>query len=113
MHFPNPKDITPEEFELTTKRWFESFSESLDALDARDREVITGSDGEFEIDVSVRFTAFGGAKFLVLCECKKHKNPIKRDVVQVLNDRKRSIGAADSPGRSGRAGKGDYRVARR
>ena len=93
MHFPDPDTISPEQFELTTKRWFESFAERIDEFDAQHREIIAGADGEFEIDVSVRFTAFGGARFLVLCECKKHKNPIKREVVQVLNDRKRSIGA--------------------
>lgn len=93
MYFPNPDDITPEEFELTIKRWFESFAESLDSFDTKHRENVTGLDGDFEIDVSVRFSAFGGARFLILCECKKHKHPMKREVVQVLNDRKRSVGA--------------------
>ena len=50
-------------------------------------------DGEFKFDVTIRFTAFGGAKFLVVCECKKHKNPIKRDVIQTLKSKKESVGA--------------------
>ena len=93
MRFPNPDEITPEAFELTVKQWFETFSDSISDFDAQHREVLAGSDGEYEIDVSVRFTAFGGAEFLILCECKKHTNPIKREVVQILNDRKRSTGA--------------------
>ena len=93
MQFPDPDKTSPEEFELTIKRWFESFSETLDSFETEHRQKMSGTDGEFEIDVSVRFTAFGGATFLVICECKKHRNPIKREIVQVLNDRKRSVGA--------------------
>jgi restriction system protein len=29
----------------------------------------------------------------VICECKKHTNPIKRDTIQSLLDRKESLGA--------------------
>ncbi len=39
-----------------------------------------------------RFEALGG-NFVVLIECKHHKNSIKREVVQILNDRLCSIGA--------------------
>jgi len=86
MQFPDPDKTSPEEFELTIKRWFESFSETLDSFETEHRQKMSGTDGEFEIDVSVRFTAFGGATFLVICECKKHRNPIKREIVQVLNE---------------------------
>lgn len=93
FHFPPVEAITPTEFELLVKRWFESFSESLDSFEATHLEKMVGQDGEFDIDVTVRFTAFGGAKFLVICECKKHTHPIKREVIQILNDKKRSLGA--------------------
>jgi restriction system protein len=94
MHrFPNPEDITPTEFELMVKSWFESVADSLDEFTVQHLETIQGSDGEFAFDVTIRFTAFHGAKFLVVAECKKHKSPIKRDVVQVLNEKKRSVGA--------------------
>jgi restriction system protein len=45
-----------------------------------------------KIDVTARFTALD-TNFLVLIECKHHKHPIKRDVIQVLRDRLESIGA--------------------
>ena len=94
MHrFQNPEEITPVQFELMVKSWFESFADSLEEFTAQHLETIQGTDGDFAFDVTVRFTAFHGAKFLVVAECKKQKNAIKRDVVQVLNDKKRSIGA--------------------
>lgn len=93
QRFPNPEEITPTEFELMVKSWFESVADSLEEFTAQHLETIQGSDGEFAFDVTARFTAFHGAKFLVVAECKKQKNPIKRDIVQVLNDKKRSIGA--------------------
>ncbi|WP_420917089.1 restriction endonuclease [Pseudomonas mosselii] len=55
------------------------------------QEVGQGLDGEYEIDVTVRFSAFGTG-FLVLIECKHHKNRIKRDVLQVLQSRVASVG---------------------
>jgi len=91
--FPNPANITPQEFERTVHAWFEHFPEKLHSFDATHLESHTGVDGDYEIDVTIRFTAFDGADFLVLCECKKHSNPIERGLVQILNDKKRSLNA--------------------
>ncbi|MFZ0751392.1 MAG: restriction endonuclease, partial [Pyrinomonadaceae bacterium] len=55
-------------------------------------EKLNTPDGVYEIDVTARFEVLG-AQFLVLIECKHHKNPIKRDVVQLLHDRVRAVGA--------------------
>ncbi len=54
-------------------------------------EKIHAADGVYEIDVTARFKALGDV--LVLIECKHHKNPIKREVVQVLYDKLRAVGA--------------------
>ncbi len=91
--FPPVDGITPEEFELLVKGWFEAQATSLESFEARHKAKVSGMDGDFEIDVSVRFTMFGGARFHVLAECKRHCHPIKRDVVQILSDRLRSTGA--------------------
>ena len=93
MLFPSIDELTALEFERTVKRWFESVAETLDEFEAHHLEPIKGMDGEFAFDVSLRFTAFGGAKMLCVCECKKHKNPIKREVVQTLYAKLRSVGA--------------------
>jgi restriction system protein len=54
-------------------------------------EKIHASDGVYEIDVTARFKALGD--ILVLIECKHHRNPIKREVVQILYDKLRAVGA--------------------
>lgn len=91
--FPSIADLTPERFELQVKAWLESVSGPLEEFTAEHQEAIAGHDGEYTIDVTARFAALGGARFLVLVECKKHQNPIKRDVVQVLRDKQSSLGA--------------------
>ena len=90
--FSGVDEITPTEFELAVKRWFDSFSGELDEFRTIHKESVSGVDGNFEIDVSIRFRVFGEAQIHVLAECKKHTHPIKRDVVQILNDRLRSTG---------------------
>jgi len=84
--------ITPKEFELLVKDWFESLGSPMECFEVNHLETIPGTDGEYTFDVTIRFKAFQGAQFLVLIECKKHKNSIKREVIQVLNERLRSVG---------------------
>lgn len=83
--------ISPEEFEIEIQQQIKKLGINLKDFDVKRREKISGSDGEYEIDVLAEFEALGG-NFLVLIECKHHKNSIKREVVQVLNDRLRSVG---------------------
>jgi restriction system protein len=86
-----PIDLTPQEFEEEVERLLRQLGVGLFALETRRLERIDGSDGSYEIDVTARFEALG-ANFLVLIECKHHKNPIKREVVQILYDRIRAVG---------------------
>ncbi len=48
--------------------------------------------GEYDIDATVRFRV-AGADFLVLIEAKLHRNPIKREIVQILHSKVVSVGA--------------------
>ncbi|HRL28581.1 MAG TPA: restriction endonuclease [Alcaligenes sp.] len=91
--FKHASNITPEEYELQVKMWLESVGHELDSFLAVHREVLTGADGEYEVDVVVRFKALGGVQFKTLVECKKHKNPIKRELVQALRQKQLSLGA--------------------
>jgi restriction system protein len=91
--FPNVSNISPEGFELQVKAWLESVGTPLESFSATHLEKIPGMDGEYEIDVVVRFKALAGANFLVLVECKKHVNDIKREVVQSLREKQLSLGA--------------------
>ncbi len=85
-------ELTPEEFERTVRDILEKDGVRLDAFVTHHLEEVAGTDGSYTIDVTARFKALGG-DFLVLVECKRHKNPIKREMVQVLHDKMRSTGA--------------------
>lgn len=49
-------------------------------------------DGKYQIDGEIIFLA-GGLEFKILVECKRYKGPIERDVIEVLENRIKSIGA--------------------
>jgi len=89
---PNPIALTPDQFEIEVKSLIEKSGLGLSQFSVQRLEKLEGPDGEYEIDVTARFSALG-ADFLVLIECKHYKNPVKRDVVQVLFDRLRAVGA--------------------
>ncbi len=81
---------TFEQFEKLVRDILNKYGASLDSFVTRHRENFAEPDGTFEIDVTARFKALG-ADFLVLVECKHHKNPIKRGMVQELHDKMQSI----------------------
>ena len=93
MHMdPEPITVSPEEFEREVMTLLEMSLEPPAQPSIRHRELLDGSDGTYEIDLTVRFNVLG-VDFLVVVECKHHKNTIKRETVQILHDRIRSIGA--------------------
>lgn len=84
--------LTPEQFELVVKEWLDGLGLNLHGYQSQHREIVEGLDGEYEIDVTVRFDALG-ANFLVLVECKHYKNSVKREIIQNLHSKLTSIGA--------------------
>ena len=88
----DPLEITPEEFELHVKRILEEEGLGLKAFQTQHLEKVSGTDGDYFIDVTVRFQALD-VDFLVLVECKRHSSPIKRELVQVFSEKIRSSGA--------------------
>lgn len=87
-----PVTLTPAEFEQFVASALAKQGVGLHDFKVQHLESIKGSDGEYIMDVTARFEALG-ANFLVLVECKNLKRPVERDVVQVLVDKVRSIGA--------------------
>jgi restriction system protein len=87
-----PTKLTPKQFEIEVENHLTKLGIHLSDFKVHRLEKISAADGIYEIDVTARFEALG-ANFLVLIECKHHTHPIKRDVVQVLNDRLRAVGA--------------------
>ena len=90
--FHDPISLSPEEFELEVKRLLAVSGGDLSDFRTAHREKLSGGDGTYEIDVTVRFSALG-ADFVVLVECKNQRSPVKREAVQILRDRLQSIGA--------------------
>jgi restriction system protein len=85
-------DITATEFEELVHEYLSELGQELKTYHAIHNVIISASDGEYQIDILAEFE-FLGANFKVLVECKKHKNPIKREVVQVLHSKLQSTGA--------------------
>lgn len=89
--FGEPANLTPKQFEAEVEGFLRRGGASLSEFKVPRLEKISVADGVYEIDVTARFEALG-ADFLVLVECKHHRSPIKREVVQVLYDRLRAVG---------------------
>ena len=85
-------ELTAEGFELAVKQMLEAAGSELKEFVTEHRTNIQGVDGTYEIDVKATFTALD-VDFQILVECKHHKHPIKREVVQILHDRIRSTGS--------------------
>lgn len=87
-----PADITATEFEKFVVELLGATSPLLDNFKVTMHEVVSGVDGKYDFDATIRYELAGMA-FLVLVECKRHKNPIKRELVQVLHQKVQSVGA--------------------
>ena len=90
--YPQP-EITPGEFEeFVAEQLLGSAGSEVSDLVVNVHEKITGADGTYDFDATVRYQ-FAGMSFLVLVEAKLHRNPIKRELVQVLRQKMESVGA--------------------
>ncbi len=88
----HPVDITPDRFEALVNDWIQRSAKGLKKFDARQKHIVEGDSGEFEIDVYAEFEVFGISLIRMLIECKKWSSPVKRDVVLVLSDKLRDTG---------------------
>jgi predicted DsbA family dithiol-disulfide isomerase len=86
--YPNTK-VIPKEFEIYV---MDKFISSYPTASIVNREDIKGTDGNYNIDITIRFNKLD-VNFLVLVECKYHNHPIKREYVQLLRDKIVSLGA--------------------
>ncbi len=85
-------NISPREFELFVKEHISSLGEDLKSFIAEHDTILVSHDGEYQIDIYAEFDLLG-VMFKVLVECKRHKNKIKREVVQILKEKLNSCGA--------------------
>ncbi|WP_320069071.1 restriction endonuclease [Micromonospora sp. RTGN7] len=92
VRFP-PAEITPARFEVfVAEELLRSAGPEVDDLVVTLHDKVTGPDGSYDLDATVRYR-FAGLAFLVVVEAKLHRNPIKRELVQVLYQKVQSIGA--------------------
>lgn len=87
-----PPDMTPRQLEDFIGEAFRSVTDLVQGLEVQVRDRLTGSDGIYEIDATVRYR-WAGLDFLVLVEAKLHRAPIKRETVQVLHAKVQSLAA--------------------
>lgn len=84
--------ITPTEFEKLVKDFFQEIGENLINFQVEHNVKLESNDGDYQIDVYAEFEALN-TLIKVIVECKKHKNRIKRETVQVLYDKLRTTGS--------------------
>jgi Restriction endonuclease len=90
--YPQP-EITPGEFEdFVACQLLGAAAPEVNNLTVALHDKIMGADGTYDFDATVRYQ-FAGMSFLVVVEAKLHKNPIKRELVQVLQQKAQSVGA--------------------
>lgn len=90
--YPQP-GITPSQFEeFVAEQLLGSARSEVSDLHVALHEKISGVDGTYDFDATVRYQ-FAGMSFLVLVEAKLHRNPIKRELVQVLFQKLQGVGA--------------------
>lgn len=84
-----------EEFEKAVKMILESTGAAIKDFHVNGKKKITSDDGKYEIDGSVEFEAMGGAKFLILIECRSKKpgNRVQRDEVLAFQSKINSLKA--------------------
>ncbi len=70
-----------------------SQSGELTSLEVAHDVKLDAYNSTYQIDVMAKFRAFASAEFIVLIECKRYRNAVERELVQVLNDKVRSLGA--------------------
>lgn len=87
-------DLTSKEFEKYCCDFLSGYAEKEKMQDFKITHDtrIKAYDGKYQIDVYAEFTAMG-VQFKILCECKKYKYRVKRDKVESLHSRLKSIGA--------------------
>ena len=92
----NPQDsvaVSPEEYERQVVEWLSVEGAGLTAFSAKHQVKLRGSSGEYAFDGVAEFTILQGAKVIVIIECKRHSDPVKRDDLLSLEAKLRDTGA--------------------
>jgi hypothetical protein len=92
MWYP-PADITWGEFEQWVHRTFElAATQHGEYVRVTFHDRVVGTDGSYVFDATIR-CRLAELDLLIIVEAKRHKNPIKRELVQALHSKLVSVGA--------------------
>ncbi|WP_376091565.1 restriction endonuclease [Roseomonas sp. CCTCC AB2023176] len=87
-----PPALSPVEFELYVKDQLDLPGSTLEEYKSEHRTCLEADDGTYEIDILIRFNAFG-ADFVTLVECKRYRRPVGREKIAALHAKLVSLGA--------------------
>jgi restriction system protein len=85
-------EVSPTEYERQVAGWLRKTHGGFKAFRVQHQAKISGSSGEYAFDAIAEFELLGGARFLVLVECKRHARPVERDDVLTLEAKLRDVG---------------------
>ncbi len=83
----NQTKMTWQDFERYVELWLKKAWNTHGEVTVRRGERRMGLSGEYSLDVSAEFEAFGGARFLVTGECKHLSRPVEREMILVVKAR--------------------------
>jgi restriction system protein len=84
---------TPEEFEAVVQSWIRRAGARLTDFRVEGSRKLRGSSGEYQFDAVATFSAFRGARFVVLVECKRLSRPVERKELLALESKRQDVGA--------------------
>lgn len=85
-------ELTPQEYEFAVKSILDAAAVGLAEYESAHLHALPAHDGEYVVDVAVRFRALG-ADFRVLVECKHERRKVERQDVQILWSKVQSTGS--------------------
>lgn len=85
-------DVTPKEFEKQVLSWLELIAK-INSFSFKHRKNLSGVSGEYEFDGVVKLEIFGGAKIIILIECKRYSRPIEREKLLSFYSKLQEVGA--------------------
>lgn len=90
--YPPFETITPTEFEEFVADVLNAAGAHAESFGVQAHETLHGPDGSYEFDAVATYKVLG-MPHILLVEAKRHKNPIKRELVQALHTKLQSVGA--------------------
>lgn len=89
----DPLEISPDEFEQQVCSWLRTAAKQSGKFSVKRLQLLEGDGGEYEIDVLAKWVILGGAEVTVLVECKRYSDPVKRDIIMILESKIRDSNA--------------------